>query len=1400
MSTEVGMTAELASHGLKESNCEIQDSRYQGKGSILYSNENRYDGNLQKGKLHGLGCYQWKDNVKYTGEFKFNVVQGTGTYEWPDGSKYYGELKDGKRHGKGIHITSTGVEYRGEWRNGLKEGVGVLFYDRTQQHYYEGEFLNGRKNGWGRIVYSSGSMYEGTWEYDKMNGYGVMEWNISGCPSSAATGLFNTSQGREFDYRPSTQESTQCDVNSNTTASSFQILSASIPYTPSANPQTGRVEKYEGGWQDGSPHGYGTYSWMCKNKPSNKTLSSSIPGTQVGSNIAGLETPLLGENTYQGWFKDGKRHGTGVLSLADGVAFEGNWVENVKEGDGIIIHPDGCVEQLSLINNVIKSKTVLLPGVTGKKAGDIKRCHEEQTQGLTVSESGFSTIGLNVTDIIDCPENRIQAEHKKVSDLVLRHISSLKYLYRFYAGVGPAVQVRTPADEHRDRQRSALFRQAIDLKTNTNLRRPSRDIQMYQGSAEEAAFQKEVMFLKRYKIDAPDYKRLSRREALLMQLHEACHIVMAESIVLAEQSEDAEIKSNPDIEYSPIRSLVRHPCIISSPPAAETPPTLLKLHQLWALLNDAGVLAYDFSLYKCNRVIASVVSQQQLRASEDFPTTLWNDSATADEESNDIPNKQKNTQQESNLTPTTAPKTKKNRTGSSVSQHPTETPIRRSSKDSTQSKPASNVLAKVNRIQLCDPDDPLQAIYFVPFVNCIVRLAHAKSKYTSGHAYNSISKGLSLCEQVVWFLATFMQPIIDSLAVAGISSVGPALGISVLPHRPVANLTHKSGQLCSSKPKARLITSAGTAKEDHTLSRGKHNTSSRGFNQFRAERSSTFSVDKDAGSSQTTPRSQSAFDVEHPMTDTFNGTGKRVKTTIRKEREDKEQSNEPLVSTSSRSHICPSGKNVSCTITQTNITSHGSVQPDFIIYTECVNESGFGNTTTDQNKNSTGSPTSQMISSYGSACIGIETKSSHASEQKWSQRHTECWDRYTDAQDVVEEWNHQNTKSHSRHSQTTIEQEASSTSSESHISLPQFEAASRITNSPDLPILFASCSEMRTLLKSQPVLEIIAKESESLIQLYKSYKESPLQQKSEIKSKKHHRHKQAIKATSNIKEENDIDLDSKFTVRSLMKIFRDYGILGWEPVRPKINKQSVQLKSLVCRTTKNSSDPYFEQLEKELKAASVAEDDSKPINLFCYHSLTSVLRPILWFVMRIDPDSCFKLRTRTESQALLQEQEREKMQVVSMAFTAAVSQGFEKKGSSRSMISVTATERNLEDSTNFLGPGDRKATAIQLRSQLAARDEMRSDPTWFLPKQSGASPSNAHWENCIVSLPLLYHEFVESLVITAAIVYTSHKEPLLSNKQLAVNDTLESELPKKFSLLLQHLSGPKVFDVKETVA
>ena len=118
--------------------------------------------------------------------------------------------------------------------------------------------------------------------------------------------------------------------------------------------------------------------------------------------FGGLQLSMC--NRYQGSFVQGLRHGHGTYHYATGARYKGEWRNNVKEGMGSFIYEDGTYFEGDFAND--------------------KPVNRIQPKSVHVQ--------LSIDDLL---EEEISPEkvYRLVSNALLRTISELKLIYRYYS-------------------------------------------------------------------------------------------------------------------------------------------------------------------------------------------------------------------------------------------------------------------------------------------------------------------------------------------------------------------------------------------------------------------------------------------------------------------------------------------------------------------------------------------------------------------------------------------------------------------------------------------------------------------------------------------------------------------------------------------------------------------------------------------------------------------------------------------------------------------------------------------------------------------------------------------------------------------------------------------------------
>ena len=142
----------------------INNSR-DGKGTIWFSNREKYEGDFKDNRMTGKGIYYYKDGSKYEGDWINDLREGKGILYLPEKEKYVGEFKNNLKEGRGIYYFKDGSKYEGDWIKNQKEGKGIYYY--TNGDRYEGDFKNSQREGHGVYYYKNGVREMGDYSNDK---------------------------------------------------------------------------------------------------------------------------------------------------------------------------------------------------------------------------------------------------------------------------------------------------------------------------------------------------------------------------------------------------------------------------------------------------------------------------------------------------------------------------------------------------------------------------------------------------------------------------------------------------------------------------------------------------------------------------------------------------------------------------------------------------------------------------------------------------------------------------------------------------------------------------------------------------------------------------------------------------------------------------------------------------------------------------------------------------------------------------------------------------------------------------------------------------------------------------------------------------------------------------------
>ena len=111
----------------------IKGNCYNGNGTFLYPNGDKYQGQWKVGQMQGMGKYEYSNGDRYEGQFHFNKKDGTGIYVWKNKGSYIGQWKNDMREGSGKFQWPNSSTYNGFWKQDKIINTDVNVVTDTQK-------------------------------------------------------------------------------------------------------------------------------------------------------------------------------------------------------------------------------------------------------------------------------------------------------------------------------------------------------------------------------------------------------------------------------------------------------------------------------------------------------------------------------------------------------------------------------------------------------------------------------------------------------------------------------------------------------------------------------------------------------------------------------------------------------------------------------------------------------------------------------------------------------------------------------------------------------------------------------------------------------------------------------------------------------------------------------------------------------------------------------------------------------------------------------------------------------------------------------------------------------------------------------------------------------------------
>lgn len=335
-----------------------------GKGTMVYTIGDTYEGDFVNGKKAGHGTYTFKNGQVYVGQFSDNLRNGKGKFTFSDGSIYEGSFVNDNFIGHGIYTAKSGSKQTGKFTVGqivdLRSNLVDTYWGKAEIVEILGDKYKVRNliNRTTEIVteqrirpftapvkYEIGQKVEvmdkGIWYKGEIIGNEVEYNDHYRIRFEATTNRSDMSESVRF-IRPGIGSS-----NAQTSPSTSKCVSGECRngFGKAVLPDG---TTYEGNFVNVKANG--------KGKVINPD-GSVYEGDFVNGKFEGQGTlTITKDEIYIGQFSNGSYNGKGKATFANGSKYDGDWVNGNKVGQGIFTFKNGEIYIGQFSNNVRNGK------------------------------------------------------------------------------------------------------------------------------------------------------------------------------------------------------------------------------------------------------------------------------------------------------------------------------------------------------------------------------------------------------------------------------------------------------------------------------------------------------------------------------------------------------------------------------------------------------------------------------------------------------------------------------------------------------------------------------------------------------------------------------------------------------------------------------------------------------------------------------------------------------------------------------------------------------------------------------------------------------------------------------------------------------------------------------------
>jgi|TARA_B000000475_G_scaffold272118_1_gene271985 hypothetical protein len=290
-----------------------KDNLPHGYGTAIFRNY-KYTGEWKNGLQCGNGIKSFIQNglnIKFVGIFEGLSIKEKGFIIINNNLYYKGYFLNNKFNGKGkMYFNKDKIKCIGNWKNGLKNGF-FKEYDIDNNIIYEGYYIDNKKEGMGSLFDKNFSklipIYSGNWLNNKYDGVGKLYIKLN-----------NENNYYIGDFKEGLKEG-KGELYENNTL-------------------------YEGYFKNNMKEGEGIL-YICKDYKSLKTLKYELKYEGIFKNdkLDGNGKCYYKNNDiYEGQFVNNLKEGFGIYIInKTKVKYEGNWLNDKRNGNGIITDENG---------------------------------------------------------------------------------------------------------------------------------------------------------------------------------------------------------------------------------------------------------------------------------------------------------------------------------------------------------------------------------------------------------------------------------------------------------------------------------------------------------------------------------------------------------------------------------------------------------------------------------------------------------------------------------------------------------------------------------------------------------------------------------------------------------------------------------------------------------------------------------------------------------------------------------------------------------------------------------------------------------------------------------------------------------------------------------------------------